>query len=411
MNHPLLPPDSPSGSPPDSPPRHSRRGDDVNRRWREFSQRKTFPGTDGGPFDKILHAADAVQRVPGVVLAGLLLGLAIIPFYASPFLALLFWAVYLGDWLLLHALPWAGRSFGPAKPPVLLLALLRLPFAFLPGPWAWVMQGVGTLLVVYGFWVEPHRLRVTRQSLRSNKILPGARLRLLHLADLHVERMSPRERQLDRLIAELKPDVIVFTGDFLSLSRVHDRESWADVRSIVERWHAPRGVYVVTGSPPVDDPNVVPHLLAQLPHVRRLRDEHVTLTEAGVELGLLGLDCTHMPHVDGPRLAQLMAGTPPSQLTVLLYHSPDLAPFADELGVDLMLSGHTHGGQVRLPWLGALYASSLYGKRFQAGRYALDRTTLYVSRGIGMEGKGAPRVRFLCPPEVVLWEIGGQDPA
>jgi hypothetical protein len=102
-----------------------------------------------------------------------------------------------------------------------------------------------------------------------------------------------------------------------------------------------------------------------------------------------------------------MAAGPPSRFTLLLYHSPDLAPEAAALGVDLMLSGHTHGGQVRLPWFGALYTSSLYGKRYEAGRYALGRGTLYVSRGIGMEGKGAPRVRFLCPPEIVLWEIEG----
>ncbi len=50
-----------------------------------------------------------------------------------------------------------------------------------------------------------------------------------------------------------------------------------------------------------------------------------------------------------------------------------------------------------------------YGKRFEAGRYALGKTMLYVSRGTGMEGKGAPRVRFLCPPEIVLWEICGED--
>ena len=61
--------------------------------------------------------------------------------------------------------------------------------------------------------------------------------------------------------------------------------------------------------------------------------------------------------------------------------------------------------RVRLPWFGAVYTSSLYGKRYEAGRYDLGRCTLYVSRGIGMEG--APRVRFLCPPELVLWEIEG----
>ena len=121
------------------------------------------------------------------------------------------------------------------------------------------------------------------------------------------------------------------------------------------------------------------------------------------------MDCTHKPHVDGPKLLSLLGNIPPERFTILLYHTPDLAPEASAAGADLMLSGHTHGGQVRVPGLGAVYASSLYGKRFEAGRYLLDRMILYVSRGIGMEGLSAPRVRFLCPPEITLWEIGGTE--
>ena len=111
--------------------------------------------------------------------------------------------------------------------------------------------------------------------------------------------------------------------------------------------------------------------------------------------------------MDGPKLAQLLNEQPPPlpHFTILLYHTPDLAPEAAEAGVDLQLSGHTHGGQVRLPLYGALYAASLYGKRFEMGRKQLDGLTLYVTRGIGMEGKSAPRVRFLCPPEIILWDI------
>jgi uncharacterized protein len=372
---------------------------------KDFSQRKTFPGTFSGPFDKLLRLGDAVERLPGIVFAVLLWLLAVGPFHASWPKALLLWGCFLGDWLLLWALPVARRSFGPPQPPVLMLALMRLPFALLPGPWVWLVQALGTALVYYGFWLEPHRLRVTHQRLASDKLAPGTRLRVLHLADLHLERLSPRERDLNRLIDELAPDAIVFTGDFLSLSAVHDQDAWADLRSLIGGWHAPLGVFVVTGSPPVDHPDVVPHLLADMNHIRCLAEERVPLGDEAARIDVVGLACSHQPHVDGPRLARMTASASPSRFTLLLYHSPDLAPHAEELGVDLMLSGHTHGGQVRLPWFGALYTSSLYGKRFEAGRYALGRTTLYVSRGIGMEGKGAPRVRFLCPPEVVLWEL------
>jgi predicted MPP superfamily phosphohydrolase len=374
----------------------------------DFSKRKSFPGTHGGSIEGVLRTADAVERIPAILFAVLLFGVSLISIPASWQQAFLLWGFFLTDWALLRTLSFTGKSFGPAKPSTLLLAFLRLPFALLPAPWLWIFQGLGTVLVIYGFWIEPHSLRVTRQILSSPKLPAETRLRVLHLADLHLERITERERQLNRLIHDLQPDVILFTGDFLSLSTVYDPKSWADARTILKDWHAPLGVFVTTGSPPVDPPEVVEHLLEGMPNIRCLHGERVSLTRDSLQLDIVGLDCSHKPHVDGPKLAALVAEGSHSGFTLLAYHSPDLAPEAAELGVDLMLSGHTHGGQVRLPLFGALYTSSLYGKRFEAGRYQLGNTTLYVSRGIGIEGKGSPRVRFLCPPEIVLWEIGGE---
>ena len=96
---------------------------------------------------------------------------------------------------------------------------------------------------------------------------------------------------------------------------------------------------------------------------------------------------------------------------------PDLAPEAAAAGVDLQLSGHTHGGQIRMPVYGALITSSIYGKRFEMGYYPVESSgrerpmTLYVSRGIGLEGGIAPRARFLSPPEIILWSLQGPEAA
>ena len=109
--------------------------------------------------------------------------------------------------------------------------------------------------------------------------------------------------------------------------------------------------------------------------------------------------------MDAPILANL--SIPEDFFTIFLYHSPDLAPNACQLGIDLQLSGHTHGGQVCLPLFGPFFTASLYGRRFQSGRYQIGPMTLYITRGLGMEGKAAPRVRFLCPPEIILWEVSG----
>jgi predicted MPP superfamily phosphohydrolase len=371
----------------------------------DFSHRQHFPGTHGHPFDVVLRVARTIQRLPVPVFAGLLLVLALAPTLGRWLLTLGLWAFCLADWALVAALPRAGKSYGPAKPPVLLLAILRAPFALLPWPWALAAQLTGTGLVLYGFWIEPHRVQLTREALHSPKLNPAAPpLRLLHLGDLHVERITDRERQVLRLARETAPDVIVFSGDLLNLSNVRDPEAWAAVREIFRELAAPLGVFVVSGSPAVDEPDVIPEVLDGLP-LRWLRDERVTLAQRGQSLELIGLSCTHKPFVDGPRLAAILDHSQET-FRLLLYHSPDLAPDAADLGIDLQLSGHTHGGQVRLPLVGALYAGSLYGKRFDAGRQMVGRMTLYVTRGIGMEGEGAPRLRFLCPPEVTLWEIG-----
>jgi predicted MPP superfamily phosphohydrolase len=285
---------------------------------------------------------------------------------------------------------------------------MRLPFALLPLPYALVMQIIGTLLVVYGFWVEPHRLGVTRQTLRTPKLRAGQPLRVLHLGDLHAEiAQTRRERQLVELVRACQPDVILFSGDFINLSYLQDKRAWEVARQVLRELDAPLGVFAVSGSPAVDLPDVVAQVLAGLPHVRWLRDELVTLEHAGQNVDLVGLHCTHKPFVDGPRLTTLLGEGARENFTILLYHTPDLAPEAAEAGIDLQLSGHTHGGQVRLPLYGALYAASLYGKRYEMGRRTEGGLTLYVTRGVGLEGAGAPRVRVLCPPEVVLWEIDG----
>jgi len=226
----------------------------------------------------------------------------------------------------------------------------------------------------------------------------------LHLGDLHVERVTAREHQVVELSHALKPDVICISGDFLNLSNVHDPVAWEHTRAILARLDAPLGVYVVTGSPPIDKLEVMPQLFDGLAHIHWLRDERVTLDHHGQPIYMVGITCTHNPTVDGAALDNILHGDP-DDFTILLYHTPDLAPIAAAQGVDLQLSGHTHGGQVRLPFLGALFTSSLYGKKFEAGRYQIGALTLYVSRGIGLEGKGAPRARFLCPPEIIFWEI------
>jgi hypothetical protein len=238
-------------------------------------------------------------------------------------------------------------------------------------------------------------------------------VRLLHISDLHVERFTGREETLLATVEELDPDLIVLTGDYLNLSYVHDPDAHHDARELLYRLCEISAcpIFAVTGSPPVDPRGVVPDIFEGL-DVDWLLNDVTELAVNNQRVRLAGLTCTQNRERDVPRLRRLLAGgVNRGAFTLLLYHSPDLMPEAVELGVDLYLCGHTHGGQLRLPLVGALLTSSEFGKRYEMGRYEEQGTTLYVSRGIGMEGLGAPRARFLSPPEVVLWTLSGQADA
>ena len=317
----------------------------------------------------------------------------------------------------LALLPRTGRSFGPVTPSLLAMALVYGALTFVVGMvwpvWAGlalaaVLNLAMSAVFVYATWIEPFRIQVTREELRSPKLEGERPLRLLHLSDIHIERITAREREALRLAHELAPDIVILTGDYLNQSYIHDPEVQADAHPLLAELCATvdAPVYAVTGSPPIDVADVVPGIFADLP-ITWLHDEVADVRAAGHELRLAGLRCRREREIDVPRLQRLLNDFPAEPFTVLLYHSPDLVPEAAALGVDLVLCGHTHGGQIRLPLIGAVFTSSDFGKRYEMGRYQEGATTLYVNRGLGMEGFGAPRARLLARPEMVLWTLSG----
>ena len=319
----------------------------------------------------------------------------------------------------LALLPRLGRSYGAVTPPLLALTLVRTGITLLFGllwPTPPGLFGVVSIQVViaavslYATWVEPFHLEVTKAELISPKLDAGSSVRLLHISDLHVERLTRREGTLLATVKRLDPDLIVLTGDYLNLSCVRDPDAHNDARELLNGICKGSAcpVVAVTGSPPIDLRGVVPDIFEGL-DVDWLLDDVRELTIRNQTIRLAGLTCTRDRDRDGSRLRRLHSGASSQEVfTLLLYHSPDLMPEAVELGVDLYLCGHTHGGQLRLPLFGALLTSSEFGKRYEMGRYEQGKTTLYVSRGVGMEGLGAPRARFLSPPEIILWTLWGE---
>lgn len=392
--------------------------DGSGRRWR------CPPGYYLRPLHIALILTDLLGRIHPLMLTPTWLALAAVAGWPWTSLQLpaaaLTLTFIMADGIALALLPRLGKSFGPVTPPLLALALIRSALTMVgatvwqnahSGTWASSLLTIGLQLAVsssflYATWIEPFRIGVTRAELRSPKLNGPTPLRLLHITDLHVERITTREKQLLRLVKELAPDVVVITGDYLNLTYVYDPTAQAEAHRLLDNLcDVTSGpVYAITGSPPVDRSDVVPGIFEDLP-ITWLLDELHEVHLNGQQLRIAGLRCSRERHLDVPRLRRLLSSNPAHEFSLLLYHSPDLMPEATELGIDLYLCGHTHGGQIRLPFFGALITSSDFWKRYEMGRYEERGTTLYVSRGLGMEGMGAPRARFLAPPEIVLWTL------
>lgn len=373
------------------------------------------------PLHTLLVNTNRLQAMPIwlvvaiIVFNAVLVAIVWLPFGGAGVAVLLGFIAAIGvNWAGLIGLRRTGRSFGPDRPTAIALAIVSSAVLMMLGLFSavwWLAIGVllaMTAIVYYSTWIEPFQLGVTRQQYQTLKLKADApTLRLLQIGDIHVERIGPRERHLNKVIAELKPDVIVFTGDFVNLSNTNDPRSESDIRAIISQWHAPLGVYCVSGTPLVEPLERVQAFTKDLNNLKLLPNQWISIQTPAGALNILGLVVTHDMKRDRDMLRKMMMSAPPRGLNLLLMHPPDVAPEANQLGVDLYLCGHTHGGQIRLPLIGAIFSSSHLGNRFIMGRYELGKTTLYTARGVGLEGLGAPRARFMCPPEIVLWDIIG----
>jgi predicted MPP superfamily phosphohydrolase len=289
----------------------------------------------------------------------------------------------------------------------LVLAFLALNLAF-------------SLVQIDAYVLEPQWVQTTELTLAFDRLQPDAPpVRLVHLTDLHIERNSYREAKIVRKVNALQPDLILFTGDYLNLSRLHDPVSAAHWREFVSQLEAPYGIYAVRGT-------LEPSLesmawLVDGTDVIWLEQETKSLDIRGQRVTLIGIACSHDLELDAARLDRALDSAPDAArdtFTLLLYHSPDLIREAAEHDIDLYLSGHTHGGQLRLPLLGPIVTGSVYGRQYVAGLFAAPpdaggsgtqhSTWMYNSRGLGLEGSGMPRARFLCPPEIVSIDIQGR---
>jgi predicted MPP superfamily phosphohydrolase len=247
------------------------------------------------------------------------------------------------------------------------------------------------LLWLYAWGIEPYRLRVVREVVPTAK-LSGGPFRIVQISDVHCETKVRNEPKLAGIVNPLQPDILVFTGDALN---TYDgiplfRKTMAGLEARLGKFAVPgnvdaldwreRGTFEGTGFDVLEGRTV------------RVGRDTDAVYVTGLTYG------QWQPYQD------LLKEVPAGHVSVLLYHSPDLADRLAGLNVDLYLCRHTHGGQIALPFYGPMVFLRGACRKYRCGRYTVGRTLVYVNPGIGMEA-GAPRVRFRVRPEVTVLDL------
>jgi len=259
---------------------------------------------------------------------------------------------------------------------------------------------VGLVLGLWAFWLEPASLTTREYRLSIphwDSRLSG--LRIAVLADLHVGSPYNGLPKLARVVEATnasRPDLILITGD-LVIQEVAGGKFVSPEASaqVLKGLHAPLGVFVVLGN---HDWWLDPHRVsAALEHVgiNDLEDDAARIRRGDAAFWLVGIsDLLAGPHNFSAAMSRVTDDAP----IVLFTHNPDLFPRITGR-FSLMITGHTHGGQVDLPLVGRLVVPSRYGQRFAIGHIVENQRHLFVSSGIGTS---IFPVRFRVPPEVTL---------
>jgi uncharacterized protein len=265
-------------------------------------------------------------------------------------------------------------------------------------------------LALYSGEVERHWIDVENRDITLRGLAADFEgMRIVQLSDIHMDYYTEPFflRRVVERINQLKPDAVFLTGDYVTSGQ------WADSVAHEAAWECAgilkglkcKSVHAVLGNHDVTVGSAIVESAFRTNGINILRNSFLPIERGSGRFWLAGLDDPVVGHPDLNATIPNMIRNRRDEPLVLLCHAPDYATHiqSQEAGqaVDLMLSGHTHGGQIRLPLIGALVLPPM-GKRFVQGWFQLGRMGLYVNRGIGTIG--VP-FRLDCPPELTLFTL------
>lgn len=291
-----------------------------------------------------------------------------------------------GFFLLARVL-WTAATVGLPLAALALCARWRAPRLL-------VLAVLPLMLKFYGEVWEPNDLEV--QTVRI--AVPGLKgpLRLVHLSDLQTDNIRPMHLAARQAANGFAPDFLVFTGDVLNHESLIP-----EVADYLRGFSHRQSAFFVTGD--VDGILPLPAFCRQT-GFQCLDGATAARVAGGTRLAFLGLGPRES--LDDAVLSRLVRESEGADVRILLSHHPDALLLARSAPVQLHLAGHTHGGQVCLPWFGPLVTLSRVSRAVAAGGlHRVGNLQVLVSRGLGWEGHIAPRVRLFCRPHLLLVEL------
>ena len=260
------------------------------------------------------------------------------------------------------------------------------------------------ILIVYSFFKEPFDIRLEHKTISLKKLpMNFEGLKIIQISDLHSKKFSKKEKRILEIISQQKADFLFITGD-INEARVSKINSNSKFWEELGKTNFGR-TYAVFGNHLYEDKKIGPIALKSILEksgIKVLDNENIKLEREGEYIWLLGVNDIQTNHHNLPKALQ---GVDNFSIRILLSHTPEIIDDLKTGDADLILAGHTHGGQVKIPGIRASWIPTKYHGKYARGLFKVKGAYMYVNRGIG--NKKLP-MRFNSRPEITLIKLTRQ---
>lgn len=256
----------------------------------------------------------------------------------------------------------------------------------------------------YANKIEPNLLEINKVNIKHTKIPKEFEgFKIVQFSDTHLGfqyDLTQLQKVVNR-INSLKPDLILFTGDLMDAPNQYGNP--ASIIPLLKQLEAPFGKFAVYGNHDHGGygSNIYKEIMNKSEFTILLNDAQKIQTLNKSSIYIVGIDDAMLGK---PDIKTALQNIPENTYTILLSHAPDLADQAHPFGVNLQISGHSHGGQIKIPFFGALVTPP-YGEKYKEGYYTIGQDnplTLYVNRGLGTTRLP---FRFMSKPEITVFSL------